>query len=238
MMRTIYWFVSFVIALISTVPFLVWVKILDLLGKNEEKEICINKVTSNWAKGRMRDSGAQIEVSGDENIPDDIPVVFMSNHQGDFDIAIFMSMIKKPKGYMSKIEMSKVPILRKWMEYMHCVFMERGNARKALEAINKGIDVLRSGHSLVIFPEGTRSKGTEMGKFKAGSLKLAIKAEVPIVPVTIDGSYRLMEANNGKIKPSKVRLIIHPMVETKGLSKEEMGKLPERVEGIIRSGLK
>jgi len=237
MPRTIYWFISFVIGLIFTVPFLVWVKILELLGMNEKKEACVDKISSNWAKGRIRDSGAEIEVLGAENVPNDKSVVFISNHQGNFDVAIFMAMIEKPKGYMSKMEMGKVPILRNWMEYMHCVFIERGNARKALVAINKGVDILKAGHSLVIFPEGTRSRGSEMGAFKAGSLKLAIKAGVPIVPVTIDGSFRLMEANNGRIKPSKVRLIIHPIVETKGLAKDEIGELPEKIEGIIRSGL-
>lgn len=237
MLRTIYWYASFVITLIFTLPALLWVKVLELTGKNEEKEVFVHKIASNWAMGRIRTSGAEIEVLGAENIPNNIPVVYMSNHQGNFDIAIFMSMINKPKGYMSKVEMSKVPILKKWMEYMHCVFMERGNVRKALESINKGIDILKAGHSLVIFPEGTRSKGNKMGTFKGGSFKLAIKAGVPIVPVTIDGSYKLMEANGGKVKPAKVRLIIHPLVQTSGLTKEELEKLPEIVEGIIRNGL-
>ena len=90
---------------------------------------------------------------------------------------------------------------------------------------------------MVIFPEGTRSKGDEMGEFKAGSFKLATKAKVPIIPVTIKGSYKLMEANGNKIKPDMVEIFIHPEIPTADLSKEELSNLPEKVKSIIGSKL-
>ena len=120
---------------------------------------------------------------------------------------------------------------------MNCVFMDRSNIRKSAEAIVEGVNIIKSGYSLVIFPEGTRSKSNLIGEFKAGSFKLATKSKAPIVPVSIKDSYKLMEANGNKIKPADVEIHIHPAIETKNLTKEEMEALPEKVKSIIGSKL-
>jgi 1-acyl-sn-glycerol-3-phosphate acyltransferase len=237
MIRTILWYTNFAVSLIFKIPQSYKVKSLLNSGKISEADAYVHKAASSWAMSQVKMSGAKVKVFGEENIPADIPVLFISNHQSNFDIALFMSYINKPKGYISKIEMKKIPVLRTWMEFMHCVFMERGNLRKAAEAINEGIKILKSGYSMVLFPEGTRSKGDHMNEFKAGSFKLATKSRVPIVPVTIKGSYRLMEANNSKIKPAEVEMHIHPMIPVDHLTREEEGELPEKVKAIIQSKL-
>ncbi|WP_040214413.1 lysophospholipid acyltransferase family protein [Clostridium polynesiense] len=237
MFRTIIWYTHFAISLLFTLPKLYKVKALERSGKKDEMEAYIHKTTSNWAMSQVKLSGARIKVFGEENLPKDETVLFMSNHQGNFDIALLMSYVDVPKGYIAKIEMKKIPILRTWMEYMHCVFMDRSSLRKSAEAIAQGVKILKSGHSMVIFPEGTRSKGDTLGEFKAGSFKLATKSKVPIVPVTIKGSYKLMEQNGNKIKPEDVEMYIHPMIQTKDLSKEELDLLPSMVKGLIQSKL-
>jgi 1-acyl-sn-glycerol-3-phosphate acyltransferase len=90
---------------------------------------------------------------------------------------------------------------------------------------------------MVIFPEGTRSKGKTMGVFKAGSLRIAIKANVPIVPVTINGSYKLMEENGFVIKPADVEVVISEPIETAGLTKEQTNELHEKVISVIAGNL-
>jgi 1-acyl-sn-glycerol-3-phosphate acyltransferase len=116
--------------------------------------------------------------------------------------------------------------------------MDRSNIRKSGEAIIQGIKNLKSGYSMVIFPEGTRSKKDQMGQFKTGSFKLASKSNRPIIPVTINGSYKIMEHGNGPwIKPSKVELYIHPMIDTTNLTKEELDLLPGKVYDIISQKL-
>lgn len=237
MFRTIAWYTHFATSLVTMLPDMYKVKYLEKKGAKQELELYIHKTTSKWAKSHVKLSGARVTISGEENIPNDIPVVFMSNHQSNFDIALFMSYIDKPKGYISKMEMKKIPLLSTWMSYMQCVFMDRSNMRKSVQAIMEGVTILKEGHSLVIFPEGTRSKCDKMGEFKAGSFKLATKPKVPIIPVTIDGSYKLMEQNGNKIKPADVKIFIHPMVETSLLSKEELDNLPEKVKSIIGSRL-
>lgn len=237
MLRTILWYSNFVITLIGTIPKLYKVKSLDKKGNVIEKEKLIHKVARDWGMSQVKMSGARVNILGKENIPDDRTVLFVSNHQGNFDIALFMSHIDKPKGYVAKLEMKQIPVLRTWMEYMNCVFMDRSNVRKSAEAITEGIKILKKGHSLVIFPEGTRSKGIKTGEFKAGSFKLATKANVPIIPVTINGTYKLMEQNKSKIKPAEVEIFIHPMIETANLTKEEAELIPVKVEEIIKSKL-
>ena len=237
MFRTIKWYFKFMFMLFITYPRLK--KAENLLKNNKIEEFYKYSFyqTSNWAKNRIKDSGATINVYGDENIPKDKNVVFISNHQGDFDIAIFMALIPKEKGFVAKIELNKMPILRTWMKYLGCVFMDRNDPKQSLKTINKAISFIKNGHSMVIFPEGTRSKGDKMGEFKAGSFKLATKTKVPIVPVTIDGSYKLKEKNNGMIKPDIVNVYIHKPIYTKNISKEEKENLPNVVKKIIEEKL-
>jgi 1-acyl-sn-glycerol-3-phosphate acyltransferase len=141
-------------------------------------------------------------------------------------------------GFIAKIELAKIPVVKTWMEFMKCVFMDRSNMRKSGEAIINGIKNLKEGYSMVIFPEGTRSKGDKMSQFKAGSFKLASKSKCPIIPVTMNGSYKIMEHGNGSwIKPSTVELFIHPMIETANLSKDELDLLPGKVFDIISQKL-
>lgn len=237
MLRSIVWYTSFALSLVVKIPQGYKVERLLKSGKIDEANAYIHEKATNWAKSRVRMSGAKVKIFGEENIPANGPVLFVSNHQGNFDIALFMSHINKPKGYIAKIEMKKIPVLRTWMEYMHCVFMERGTPRKAAEAISQGIKILKSGYSMVLFPEGTRSKGDHMNEFKAGAFKLATKSEVPIIPVTIKGSYKLMEQNNSKIKPAEVEIYIHPIIPMDNLTREEEGELPEMVKAIIQSKL-
>jgi 1-acyl-sn-glycerol-3-phosphate acyltransferase len=231
------WYISFALTLLGTIPKLFKVKLLQKQGKQEECEDYIHQVTSKWAMGAVKRSGAQVTVLGKENLPKNGAVVFLSNHQGNFDIPILMSYVPYPKGFIAKIETKKIPIVRKWMEHIHCVFMDRSTLKGSAGAIIEGINILKKGHSLVIFPEGTRSKNQKMGEFKAASFKLATKPKVPIVPITISGSYKLMEQNHNKIKPAQVKLYIHKAIETKGLSAEELAELPERIYSIIQSKL-
>ncbi len=186
--------------------------------------------------GLVKRTGSTIDILDLEKIPAG-PVLFVSNHQSNFDIPLIMGFVNKPKSYIAKIELANLPLISSWMKVGKCVFIDRNNPRQSLKTINEGIEILKSGHSMVIFPEGTRSKGPTMQDFKKGSLRLATKAGVPIVPVTISGSYNIMEANNGKIKPANVKITVGDPIYTKGLTKEEENGLSDKVYEIIKSNL-
>ena len=241
MFRTILFYPGIILKLLFACIFDVKVRFLRKKGKDKELELYCHKITKNWANSVLKLAGAKITVKGEENlaIAKEQTVLFISNHQSNFDIPIFLSKIDVPKGFIAKKELKSWPFINLWMKNIRCVFMDRDNVRKSAEAIVEGINILKSGHSMVIFPEGTRSKGGPTHEFKAGSFKLATKYKVPVIPVTINGSYKLLEANGGgKIKSADVELIIHAPIETAKLSKEELATLHETVENIICNDIK
>jgi len=237
MFRTIIWFIYFWLYLIKIMPEYLKVNRLFKEGKIKERDILASSTASKWARFLLKLAGAKVTVTGAENVPEDRAVLFVSNHQGNFDIPILLGCIDKPMAFIAKIEMLKMPIISNWMKHMNCVFMDRSDMRQSLRVMNDATKYLKQGYSMSVFPEGTRSKGNSMGEFKAGSLRIAVKANVPIVPVTIKGSYKLMEQNGFIIKPAQVEVVIAEPIETIGLTKEQINSLHEEVRTIISGNL-
>ena len=237
MFRTILWFIYFWLYLIAIQPALIKVNRLEELGETAEHDRLTNQTAKKWAHALVKLAGVTVEIRGEENIPTEGSVLFVSNHQGNFDIPILLGYIDKPKAFIAKIELLKLPLIRTWMTHLKCVFMDRSDIRQSLKVINQAASHLKEGYSMVIFPEGTRSKSESLGEFKPGSLKLALKAGVPIVPIAIRGSYKIMEQNGFKIKPAHVEITILEPIATAGLTKEQASELPERVREIIKHGL-
>jgi 1-acyl-sn-glycerol-3-phosphate acyltransferase len=183
-------------------------------------------------------SGCTFILSGKENLPSKGPVVYVANHQSIFDIGAFFAYLPFPKGFIAKIETQKIPIMRSWMVEMNCIFMDRQNIKKSAQSIADGVEILKKGHSsMVIFPEGHRSRSDLLGEFKSGSFKLALRSKVPIIPITIDGTYKGLEANNFFVKPVDIKITIHPVIETADLTRDEAIALPKKVKEIIASKL-
>ncbi|RXJ00321.1 1-acyl-sn-glycerol-3-phosphate acyltransferase [Anaerobacillus alkaliphilus] len=238
MIRTVIWFVYFWYHLFITYPSLLKVKKLQKAGRKEEMEQLVFKTSSNWAKQLVKLTGSVIEIKGKENLPKQGSFVIVSNHQGNFDIPILLGYLERPIGFISKIEVKKLPIVRDWMVYMNCVFLDRKDRRQAIHAINQGAENIKQGTSIVIFPEGTRSKGMKMNLFKAGSFKLAQKAEVPIIPIAIKGSFKIMEQNKNIIKPAEVSVTILPALQPTDYLEKDIKTLASEVHAIIESELK
>src|SRR5699024_2509369 len=140
-----------------------------------------------------------------ENIPSDNAVLYVGNHSSYYDILCSYIATPTGVGFFAKKEMSKVPCLRHWMEFINCLFLDRTNIKEGLKTMNQGTEYLKQGFSMVIFPEGTRSQDPEPHTFKEGSLRPALKANVPIIPIAITGTPDIFE-NNRKytVKPSTV----------------------------------
>lgn len=200
-------------------------------GMLEERDRLVHESVPVWARYVLEQCPAEVEVIGHEKIPQDQAVVFIANHQSNMDIPVMLGYIDRPIAFVAKAELTKVPILSSWMRLMQCTFMKRNSPRDSVKAIHDAVDGLKRGYSQMIFPEGTRSRGGPHLDFKAGSFKLAFMAEAAIVPVTLDGTYHLME-EKGKLAKGKVKVTIHDPVYTAGLSKEELHAIPAKVEEI------
>lgn len=238
MLRTIRWFIYFWYSLIALIPDMKKAKRLDEQGDIAKKDELVYENASNWAKTLVELTDTKVTVIGEDNIPKDEAVLFVSNHQGNFDIPILLGFINKPKAFVAKEELRKMPLLRTWMEYMNCIFLNRANNRESVKAIKEGINHLKQGYSMVIFPEGTRSTDGKLGEFKPGALKLATKSKVSIVPVTINGSKDIMKKGSFIIRPADVEIIISKPVEiAEGMDKDTKS-LTENIKNIIKQNLK
>ena len=222
MLRTIYRFLYFFGFLLYRIPTLNRLKKLDPSLDVQEKDKIIHQLPQYWARRLVEMTNSTVKVNGVENLPEG-PVLFVSNHQGNFDIPVLLGFLNKPMGFISKVEVQKIPIVPRWMEVMNCIFIDRKDRRQAIQSIKEGAETLKKGHSLVIFPEGTRSKGEELAEFKTGGLRLATDSGVPIVPIAINGTYQIMEHGGLFMKPSNVEVsILPPIMETKNRNVKEL----------------
>ena len=201
-------------------------------GDIAERDRIVNGIVPKWAQYVFKACKSEVEVEGLEKLPQDRAVVFVANHQGMMDIPLLYGYTGKPMAFVAKAELGKIPLLSDWMRLLQCTFIERKSPRKSMKAIHDAAANVSKGYSQVIFPEGTRSKGGPHHKFKAGSFKLAFMSKSPIVPVTIDGTWRIYE-DKKRLVPSKVKMIIHDPIETADLTREKQSEIPPLVEQIV-----
>lgn len=237
LLRTIWWAMAFIGGLLVRIPTMLRAQRLKQNGDDAGAYALAQNEVGSWALLLLRIAGVHITVTGKENIPKDRAVVFTPNHQGDYDIPLMLTQLDALHPIVAKIETLKIPLVRTWMRMFDCVFLDRKDPRNAVLAIREAEGILRSGRSVVIFPEGTRSRGDNMGEFKNGAFKMAFAAKAPIVPIAIDGSYRIMEANHNLMKPGEVKITILPPVETAGLDRTAQKTMPAQIAALIAAEL-
>jgi 1-acyl-sn-glycerol-3-phosphate acyltransferase len=175
----------------------------------------------------------KITVDGSDVVPHDgTPVCFVANHQSLLDIPAVIAALRVWAGFIAKKELKKVPILNYWIESIHCVYIERRSPRSSIEAILKGVENIRNGIPMFIFPEGTRSKTGSLGEFKSGSLKLATRAKAVIVPIAIVGTRQAFETKKG-IRRVPICMSVCQPIPTADLDEEQLKALPQQVFGAI-----
>ena len=204
-----------------------------------EKEL-IHFGQRRWVENITKKYGITYDVRGEENIPpaEDGPFMIYSNHQGYADLAATMWIMRNHGmlAYVAKDDWRKYGVLRDAVVYTRSIFLVRDNPKEAVRALAEAKKVLGLGFNMIIFPEGTRSKGHEMGEFKPGAFKFAEKAKVPILPVTIDGSYKLFE-ETGSYQKCHIKVTIHPLVHIEQMNREEQHEAAKEIEATIRAAL-
>lgn len=196
----------------------------------------IQLIVGFWARSLLRLAGGTIEFHGRENLPSTRNVCYIANHQGGFDIPIMLSVLPGPIGFIAKKELALIPIINLWMWGIGCVFINRQNRRTSVVSMRKGVEQIKQGNPMIIFPEGTRSRGPKINEFRAGSLKLATRSEALIVPVTISGSYSLKELK-GKISPGHVTVTVHKPLTHEEYSRFSTGDLSDKLAETIKGAL-
>ncbi len=238
MFRTLIWYTYFVIGLIRHLPKIK--KLEKQKGKVSDLEYFSmgNEVARTWSNQYLKLAGIDVEVIGEENIVKDRPVLFVSNHQSNLDTAVFQNYLSNvPVAFIAKKELEGWPILARLMTNTNCMFIDRKDIKKSAQTMLQAMEYVKQGCSVFVYPEGTRGDGPEIADFPSTAIKIATKTKVPICPITISGTYDSMEGNKGFIKPAKVRVFIHPPIETENLSKEELKTIHKEVTEIVKSEL-
>lgn len=173
-------------------------------------------------------SGVKLTVIGEELVPTDEPILYIGNHRSYFDIVISYARCPRLTGYIAKDSMLKIPLLSTWMKRLNCLFINREDIKESLKTILAGIENVKNGISMCIYPEGTRGKGADeldMLPFKEGSLKIAEKTGCKIVPMAMTGSADIFEKHMPYIRKSHVILEYGAPIDAATLSKEDKKKL-------------
>lgn len=235
MIRTLGWVCWLFGYMLLRLPLFWRCRYLAKKGRMAQHDAIVEKQVVLWSGRLLRHIKMDVTVEGLENIPKNETVVYAANHQSYLDIPVVLGHILPPHPLMAKKGLGKIPLLSGWMRQLGCLFVDREDARAALTAMKQAEEMLKNGKSMYIFPEGTRAISDTIGEFKAGVVRIALKAGVRVVPVAIDGTWRGLEGNKYVVKPAQVRLKILPPVDTQGLDRAQQKQLAGRLEEMIRA---
>ena len=184
-------------------------------------------------------TGSKVTVIGEEHVPKDQAVLYIGNHRSYFDIVLTYARCPGLTGYVAKDSMKKIPLLSTWMERLYCLFLDRKNIKEGMKMILKGIEQIKGGISMCIFPEGTRNKDPEgpMLPFKEGSFKMAEKTGCPIIPMAITNTADIFENHIPWIRPANIILEYGEPIYVKELSKEDKKFLGAYTQRAIQTML-
>jgi 1-acyl-sn-glycerol-3-phosphate acyltransferase len=175
-----------------------------------------------WSRGLLWAARIRLAVEGLDQVPLDGPVIYMGNHQGNFDINALSLAIPRQFSWIAKEELFRYPIFGAAMRRAGYIPLDRSDGRKALKSIKLAAERIASGTSVVIFPEGTRTLDGSLLPFKRGAFILAGKAGVPIVPFTINGSMAINPRNRMELYPGTIKVSFSAPIATAGMPEAEL----------------
>ena len=207
--------IRFIIVAITVIGFLILsipILLIEwIIGKfsPRAKEISSLRIVQGVFKFILWEAGTKVTIIGEENVPKDTPVLYIGNHRSYFDILLTYVRVVRPTGYVAKAEMHSYPLLSNWMRNLHCLFLDRKDIKKGLKTILEGVEKVKSGISICIFPEGTRNREADTFlPFHDGSFKIAERANCPVVTMTINNSAAIFEDYFPKLRIKKAHVVI------------------------------
>jgi 1-acyl-sn-glycerol-3-phosphate acyltransferase len=238
LLKTILIFIPVIGGVIILVPFGVLVFIASCLGLRKPASYGMYRIAQGWARLVIALSGCTVTVSGREHIPPRGGLCVVSNHGSIYDVLLALAYIGRPFGFIAKKELAYVPLLNMWIYLLGGLFIDRKNIRNAVKTVNRGVERIKAGEAMIIFPEGHRSRGQGLLPFRPGSLRLATQAASPIVPLALSGSYDVFERNY-RLRPGPVHVSFGAPIATAELPPSDRKQvLADRVRELIAGMLK
>jgi 1-acyl-sn-glycerol-3-phosphate acyltransferase len=230
MIRTILAVVYLALGILLVMP---WLILWSLLTGSAD---FMYRVTMKVVASAVRIAGVRVRIEGVENIPAGV-CIFAANHVSNMDPLAFVPLIPRRVALLVKSELFRVPILSKAMRMAHFVPVERENREAAAASVETALKYLKEGLSFAVYPEGTRSRDGRMLPFKKGTFVMAVRAKVPVVPVSIVGAQNLMRPGEWAVRPGEVTIRFGPPVDASTYTLEQRADLLARVEELVAAGL-
>jgi 1-acyl-sn-glycerol-3-phosphate acyltransferase len=193
----------------------------------------VHKIGRIWAKWILAVSDIKVTIKGRSNLKPGKSYIYMPNHMSNFDIPVLQAYLPVQFRWLAKAELYKIPIFGQAMKSAGYISIDRSDRRSAIESLNQAAKIIRNGVSVIIFPEGTRSRTRSIQPFKKGGFFLAIDSGVSIVPIIIHGTDQIMPTKKISIKPGNVTLEIAEPIKTSNYTRKTKDDLIKKVRGII-----
>lgn len=190
-----------------------------------------------WGWLILKSNGVRIQVTGSEHINHKQPTIYMCNHQGTFDIFSLLAYLPIQFRWVAKVGLFRIPVLGWAMSTAGYISLDRSKRKRAYRGMEIAARKIRERTSVVMFPEGSRSYDGALQSFMNGGFTLAIRAGIPICPITLDGTWAIMPRTTLRIKKGMVRIVIERPIETTGLTMQDRKQLMQEVEQKIRANL-
>lgn len=230
MIRTLWWLLY---VLPSTFYHAMGAILAALFGVKRRPGGIYDWATVDWSRRMLAVTGTPVHTTGLEHVPRDQPVVYASNHTSMFDIWALAATLPGSTRFVAKQELSRIPILGLAIKHTGHIYIDRLNRARASEAYDLAAATIRSGISAIVFPEGTRSRTGELLPFKNAPFGLAITAGVPVVPVYVHGTFRILPKGSIRIRPGLIQIAIGEPIPTAGMALADRIALGARVREAI-----
>jgi 1-acyl-sn-glycerol-3-phosphate acyltransferase len=217
-------------AAIATLILAVPIIAAGLLSRTGNLAFSLSKI---WAYTMLAVSFVRTEIKNRSRIDPKTFYILISNHQSLYDILALVTTLGIQYRWFIKKEVLKIPLFGYGLYASRNIFIDRSNTARAIESINKGIERLPKGVSLMVFAEGTRSPDGRIHEFKKGGFVTAVRRKIPILPVTVNGSRRILPKGSLAFKPGKIQVVIGNPIDTGGYTTESVDELIDRTRQAI-----
>ncbi|MFB6257603.1 MAG: lysophospholipid acyltransferase family protein [Flavobacteriales bacterium] len=189
-----------------------------------------------WARFLASSTPAKVKVEGKENVDKGRSFIVVANHQSYYDILAMYGWSGIDMKFVMKKELKRIPFFGQGVAAMGHVFVDRSDRQKAIDSLNRSVQTLRKGESVIIYPEGTRSRDGQVHEFRKGAFRMALQTGMPLLPISIAGTYQVQPPDTFQLHPGKIAMRIHEPIEVEGKGENDLEMLMEACRERIIKG--